>query len=119
MVVDEEQEVTNYLSVLQQRLKRLEGTVAELVTAQHLHEVGVENEHRELARLVRSLSSELAEVEHHVESIKKETMRLIGAFRDAARQPQLNRLQQRVDAWKGEQFITRNEFRRLLETQSF
>ncbi len=112
-------ELASYLSTLQERIGRLEESFAALVTAQHAREEKLEHEHHALSLLIQDFADDLVKVEKMLQGVKKETLKLITQFKECARRREFDRLQQRVDAWKGEQYITRDEFKRLLETQSF
>ena len=109
------EEFTSYLHTLQGRLAKVETVMAGLVSDEHLREERLEEKRGSLGVEMELARQDIKKVEDELLRIVRQTEKLVGAFKDAARQPQFNRLQQRVDAWKGEQYVSRKEFKKLAE----
>ncbi|MBR9692322.1 hypothetical protein GOV07_00135 [Candidatus Woesearchaeota archaeon] len=109
------EEFTTYLHSLQGRLAKVEKEMAGLVSKEHQREELLEEKHGSLRSEMELVRQDTQKVEDELLRIVRQTEKLVGAFKDAARAPQMNRLQQRVDAWKGEQYVSRKEFKKLAE----
>ncbi len=117
MAQGEEYDLQSYVASLQDRIKRLETGFAQIVSAEHVREERLEEGHASMARLVRDLGEEITAIEQRLRAVMAETTKLVGAFKDSGRRREFERLNQRVEAWKGEQYITRKEFKEHLKEQ--
>jgi len=115
MVTGEAYDLQSYVANLRDRIGRLEMSFAQIVSGEHIREERLEEAHASMARMVRDLDEELVTVEQRLRAVMAETTKLVGAFKDSGRQREFERLKQRVDLWKGEQYITRKEFKQRLK----
>jgi hypothetical protein len=103
-----------YVESLRTRIAALEQELNRNFQDEHLREERLEQVRAALASEVASVRMEVQRVEERLLRMAKETAKLVQAFRNSARVPQFARLQQRVDMWKGEEYISRDEFKRLV-----
>ena len=109
------EEFTAYLHALQSRLAKVEKEMAGMVSEEHRREDRLEEKRGSLRSETELVRGDIQKVEDNLLRIVRQTEKLVGAFKDAARAPQMNRLSQRVDAWKGEQYVSRKEFKKLIQ----
>ena len=107
-------ETASYLATLRQRLAKLEGDANRLFEGEHLREEAITRTHAELLRGRIEFRQEMAMLDERLVLLKRLVIKLVDSVRNSARRPQFGRLQQRVDAWRGEEFINREEFKRVL-----
>lgn len=112
---DEAGQILQYVHELARRLERIEKELARLLNKEYEQEGKIEERARELQRLGKETDQELSKVEASLQHVVHQTEKLVQAFKNSVRDGEFRRLQQRVDAWRGEEYITRAEFRKLLE----
>ncbi len=103
-----------YIASLQDRIKRLEEDFARMITEEHEREERMEEKHALLRRERERFHEEIRTTEKQLMALMKETEQLVHAFKTATRQKEFSRLKQRVEAWKGERFLTRHELKRMI-----
>ncbi len=110
-------EIATYLQELRVRLSRLEQESAKLLTDEQRSFADVERLHHELKVRSADFEADLRKLDAELGVIVRRVQSLVAAFKSSARAREYERLSRRVDAWKGERFITRDEYKRLLEKE--
>ena len=101
----------HYIRSLQERILKLEKSFAGMVSEEHGREEHLDEVRAALQRDIRSLKEDMKRVELALNAVVSDTTKLVSQFKNSAQQREYTRLKQRVDAWKGEQYITRKEFK--------
>lgn len=107
-------EMQRYLGSVTERIKQMENELYTLNGAEHERTLKLERLQGALQQEVVKLNQDLDDAERELTRYMRQTQRLVGEFRNAMRQQQLENLRDRVDGWKGEEFITRAEFLKWL-----
>jgi len=110
-------EIADYLRELSNRLSHLEQESARLLTDEQHRLEGVERLHGELKIESADFEADIRKLDNELADIVRRVQALIAAFKSSARAHEYERLTRRVDAWKGEQFITRDEYRKMLDEE--
>lgn len=103
-----------YLVTLQRRITGLEEGLKRVIAEEQQREERLDLVRSELHASMTQLGDEVRRVEDDLLSVVQQTRSLIHSFKDSARPPEFSRLQQRIEAWKGERAISRVEFKKLL-----
>ncbi len=110
-----EAELKGYVEQLTRRLGAVEQELTRLGAADTESEERMDRSHAGFRAEAERVREEVRQLDEALGEIAKRTARLVAEFKTAVRAPQLERLRQRVDAWKGEQYITREELKKLVK----
>lgn len=108
------EELENYTTTIEERFSNIEQKVGLIVK----DEEGLNNEREMIKRTVNEelteFKDELLKMEDEFSNLLKRLNLLVGLFHNSVRYRDMIHIRQRVDAWKGEQFITRKEFLKMV-----
>ena len=107
-------DLANYLEMLRARLASLENELHRAIAEEQQREERLVMVRNELHVAIAGLGADIQTMEDALGETVRQTRSLVHSFRDSARTQEFSRLQQRVEAWGGERFISRDEFKRLL-----
>lgn len=106
-------ELLEYLASLQQRIGALERNISQLIAKEHEREERLQVARGTLRREIAEFGDDIHDVESRLFAVIQETRSLVTAFKSAVRQHDFQRIKQRVDGWRGETFILREELKRI------
>jgi uncharacterized protein Yka (UPF0111/DUF47 family) len=108
-------ELKQYVEQLNSRIGHLEEDAKQLTKQFSEQEEHLDRMHGEFAAEVASTKADIQKIETQLMHIVKETGKLVNGFKNSARRTQLEKTEQRVDAWKGEQYLSKDEYKRMLQ----
>ncbi len=112
--MDDDAELKAYLASLQERLAVVEKTVTRMAHDTHLREERLDASREELRLLAERTRGEIAETEHRLKEEVRRMGELVVRFKTTVRQRDLERLRQRIDAWKLDRCVSRDELKRVV-----
>ena len=104
-----------YLATLQRRIASLEEGLKRVIAEEQQREERLDLVRSELHASLAQLGDDVRRVEDDLLSVVQQTRSIVHSFKDSARPPEFSRLQQRIEAWKGERAISRDEYKKLLK----
>lgn len=110
-------ELKAYIEHLNLRLSNLEEDAKRLIKEFHEKEEHLEQIHGEFTSEITGTREDIRKIESELTHLVKETGKLVQGFKNSTRRTQLENVSQRVDAWKGEQYISRDELKRVLNEE--
>lgn len=110
-------ELQEYVSLVQRKIVSLEKETKQMLGKLHIQEENMEETRDSITQQSSAVKQDIALVGERLATIMKETAALVAAFKTVVRKAQFERTRQRVDAFRGEQFISRDELRRMIEKE--
>jgi hypothetical protein len=111
-------ELVSYLEAIQRRLATLENDLKRALGAEVEREERLGLARSGLHAEIAALQADVARTEERLAAIVRETRSIVHSFKDSVRSPEFWRLKQRVDGWRGERYVSRAEFKRLLRRET-
>lgn len=106
-----------YANSLESRLSKAEQSMKETFSLMHDVVERVDVVHASKKNEFEHATQQLEYVEIKLQELIKRTRLVVSAFQDAVHEKEFSRVESKVNSFKGEQFISRREFERILKEE--
>jgi|GEM_PF-2738392 len=110
-------ELQEYVALMQRKIVSLEEETKRMLGELHVQEERMEETRGSIVQQSSAVKQDIALVGARLAATMKETAALVAVFKTVVRKAQFERTRQRVDAFRGEQFISRDELRRMIKKE--
>lgn len=111
------EDTTEYLSALEKRISSLDEETKRLLADLQTREERLGKAHADLVATIGKTGAEVRRVEEELAAFVQQIRSLVASFQNSARRQEMARLQQRVDGQRYEEFLTKDEFKRLIDEE--